>query len=320
MPRPRIVMRKIREVLRLRLGEGLTLRTVAAVSGLPYTTVSDHVARAVRCGFGWPLPDGVDDNELEKKLFAREPSPPKETRPVPDWGWVRKQLSRVGVTLMLLWVEFKELHPDTYEYTQFVRYYRQWEQRCDLVMRQEHRAGQKLFVDFAGKKAIQIRNPATGVITLAELFVAVMGASNYIYAEAMPSQELPFWIQGHINCFEYMGACPELAVCDNLWSAVSKSHRYEPNINATFEEMGAHYRVAILPARARKPPGTIPAQAERQLREGGRRTRRHAQPTHGLDHPDPALPRLALRDLPRAPGRALHPRRFQRRGLLPRVR
>jgi transposase len=253
MPRPRIVMRKIREVLRLRLGERMTLRTVAAVTGLPYTTVADHIARAVRCGLGWPLPDGMDDIELEKQLFAREPSPPKETRPVPDWGWVRKQLSRVGVTLMLLWVEFKELHPDTYEYTQFVRYYRQWEQRCDLVMRQEHRAGQKLFVDFAGKKAIKIRNPATGVVKLAELFVAVMGASNYIYAEAMPSQELPFWVQGHINCFEYMGGCPELSVCDNLWSAVTKSHRYEPDINATFEEMGAHYRVAILPARARKP-------------------------------------------------------------------
>ena len=253
MPRPRSVMRKIRELLRLRLGEGLSLRMVSAAAGLPYTTVADHLERAQRNGLGWPLPESLDDRELEERLFAREPSPPTESRPLPDWADIHRELRKVGVTLLLLWMEFKALNPGTYQYTQFVRYYRRWEARCDVVMRQEHRAGEKLFTDFPGKKAIKIVNPHTGVITMAELFVAVMGASNYIYAEAFPSQELPYWIAGHVNAFEFMGGCPEIAVCDNLKSGVTRPHRYEPDINATFNEMAAHYRVAVIPARARKP-------------------------------------------------------------------
>jgi transposase len=245
-------MRKIREILRLSLGEGLSRRTTAAAAGLPYTTVSDHLARAAQAGLGWPLPDDMDDGQLEARLFARAEPPPSASRPLPDWPTVHRELRRKGVTLQLLHIEYKEREPDGYQYTQFCRHYRAWQRHLDVVMRQEHRAGEKLFVDFAGQ-TIPITDPATGEIRPAQLFVAVLGASSYTYAEATPSQELPHWIAAHVHAFSFLGGASRLIVPDNLRAGVTRAHRYEPEINPTYAEMAAHYSAGVIPARPRKP-------------------------------------------------------------------
>ena len=252
MPRPRVAMRKIREVLRLTFGEGLSRRQAGASAGVPVTTVSDYVGRAIAAGVGWPLPEGLDDAGLEALLYP--PARPKgDPRPAPDWGYVHKELRRKSVTLQLLWLEYREAHPDGYGYSQFCNLYRSWRGGVDVVMRQSHRAGEKLFVDFAGD-TIPVWDRRTGEVSLrAELFVAVAGASSYLFAEAFPSQELLYWVTAHVHCFEAMGGCPAIVVCDNLRSGVTRPHRYEPDVNATYAEMAAHYGIAVIPARAYKP-------------------------------------------------------------------
>ena len=252
VPRPRSAMRKIREILRLTFREGLSRRQAAAATGMPASTVADQLARARRAGLGWPLPEDMDDAQLEARLFAPASPPPAPGRPLPDWPLVHRELRRPGVTLGLLFMEYKEGHPDGYQYSWFCHAYRRWQGRLDLVMRQEHRAGEKLFVDFAGQ-TIPITDPRTGEITQAQLFVAVLGASSYTYAEALPSQELPHWIAAHVHVFSFLGGCTRLVVPDNLRSAVSRAHRYEPDLNRTYEEMAAHYGCAVIPARSGKP-------------------------------------------------------------------
>ena len=215
VPRPRSAMRKIREVLRLSLGDGLSRRQVGAATGLPYTTVADHLARARAAGLSWPLPDGLDDAALEAALFASAVLPPPATRPLPDWAVVHHELRRKGVTLQLLWIEYKECHPDGYQYTQFTERYRRFARQLDVVMRQDHQAGEKLFVDYPGP-TIPITDPTTGEVTAAQLFVAVLGASNYTYAEATPSQELPHWIGAHVAAFEFLGGAPAIVVPEHV--------------------------------------------------------------------------------------------------------
>ena len=256
MPRPRIDMRKIREVLRLALGEELSRRQASAASGVPLTTVNDYLRRAAAAGLKWPLPGDLDDGGLEALLYPPA-APSVVSRPVPDWDRVHKELRRKGVTLQLLWVEYREACPDGYGYSQFANLYRHWRGTVDVTMRQAHVAGEKLFVDFPGD-TVPVWDRRTGEIALrAELFVAVLGASNYLYAEAFPSQELLYWVTAHVHCFEALGGCPAIVVCDNLRSGVTRPHRYEPDVNATFAEMAAHYGVAVIPARAYK-PGTRP--------------------------------------------------------------
>jgi transposase len=252
VPRPRIAMRKIREALRLALGEELSRRQVSAASGVPLTTVNDYLSRAAAAGLKWPLPDGLDDAGLEALLYPPV-LPTGSARPLPDWDHVHKQLRRKSVTLQLLWLEYREAYPDGYGYSQFANLYRAWRGQVDVTMRQAHKAGEKLFVDFPGD-TIPVWDRRTGEVAVrAELFVAVMGASNYLYAEAFASQELMYWVTAHVHCFEAMAGCPAIVVCDNLRSAVSRPHRYEPDVNATFAEMAAHYGVAVIPARAYKP-------------------------------------------------------------------
>ena len=251
MPRPRSAMRKIREILRLSLGEGLSRRQVAAAVGLPYTTVADHLVRAKAAGLTWPLPEEMDDVALEARLFVAVPAVAR-SRPMPDWPVVHKELRRKGVTMLLLWMEYRERHPDGYQYSQFCDHYRQWQRHVDVVMRQEHRAGEKMFVDYPGQ-TVPVVNAETGEISQAEVFVAVLGASSYTFAEAFPSQELPHWIGGHVGAFEFFGGCPRIVVCDNLRSGVTRSNRYEPDVNRTYAEMATHYGCVVIPARPRKP-------------------------------------------------------------------
>ena len=245
-------MRKIRDLLRLRFEERLSIRDVSASLQMPFTTVTDHLKRAKAAGLSWPLPEGLGDDALEALLFTSRPRP-GTGRPLPDWKKVQAELRRPGVTLMLLWLEYKEDVPDGYAYSQFCLLYKTWRRHLDVVMRQEHKAGEKLCVDFPGQ-TIPIYDARTGAVALrAELFVAVMGASNYLYAEALPSQELVHWVSGHVHALEFLGGCPAICVCDNLRSGVTRSHRYEPDVNATFQEMATHYGIAVIPARRYKP-------------------------------------------------------------------
>jgi transposase len=253
-------MRKIREILRLRLGQGLSGRQVSAATGLPLTTIWDHVHRAGQVGLEWPLPEGLDDAELEAMLFTQAPRPMGVVRPLPDWNYVHKELRRKGVTLALLHIEYLEQHPDGYQYSQFCDLYRKWQRKLDVVMRQEHRAGEKMFVDFAGH-TVPVIEPATGVITEAQIFVSVLGASNYTYAEAFPSQELPYVIAAHAHALSFYGGCPRIWVPDNMKTAVTFPHRYEPIVNRTYEDMAIHFGCAVIPARPRKPRDKAKAEA-----------------------------------------------------------
>jgi transposase len=243
-------MRKVREILRLRWSEQLSLRDVATALAMPHATVALYERRALEAGLSWPLPD-LDDDALEGLLFAATPE--KVTRAQPDFAYLQRELRHKGVTLQLLFDEYREVHPDGYAYSQFCLLYRQWRRHLDVVMRQDHRAGEKLFVDFPGL-TIPVYDEATMAITYrAELFVAVLGASNYFYCEALRSQELEHWVNAHAHCFAFFGGAPAIVVSDNLRSAVTKASRYEPDINATFQEMAAHYGTAIIPARPFKP-------------------------------------------------------------------
>jgi transposase len=254
MARPRSAMRKIKEVLRLTLGEGLSRRQVSAATGLPLATLAGHLARARRAGISWPLPDDLDDAALEARLFAQAQVPPAALRPLPDWAEVHRELrGRKNVTLALLHLEYKQQHPDGYQYSQFCRHYHAWRNTVDVVMRHEHKAGEKCFVDWAGQ-TIPIFDPRSGEVSFeAQIFVAVLGASSHTFACAFPSQELEHWISAHVRAFEFWGACPRIVVPDNPRTGITKAHRYEPVLNATYAEMAAHYGVAVIPGRPRKP-------------------------------------------------------------------
>jgi transposase len=252
MANKRKSMRKVREVLRLAQEAGLNQRQVARSLALSPTTVGEYLRRAESAGLAWPLPSELDDTQLEARLYPLPARGKADTRPMPDWAEVHRELKRKGVTLLLLWQEYKATHPDGLQYSQFCDRYRYFAGKLDLVMRQHHRAGEKLFVDYAGQ-TVDVVDRSTGEVREAQIFVATLGASNYTYAEATWTQGLPDWCASHMRTFEFMGAVAELLVPDNLKSAVTKTCRYEPRANATYEDLAAHYRTAILPARVRRP-------------------------------------------------------------------
>ncbi len=253
MARPRTAMRKIREVLRLTHEVGLSPTQVSVASRLPRTTVRRYLERAAALGMTWPLAPELDDRRLEELFFGRAaPARVPRRHPVPDWQEIHSELRCKGVTLQLLWMEYKERHPDGYQYTWFTENYRMWARQLDVVLRQEHRAGEKLFVDFAGH-TIPLTDPRTGEIGQAEIFVAVLGASNFTYMEATASQEMPHWIAAHVRTFEYFGGVPQIVVPDNLKVGVTRGNRYEPELNRSYVEMAAHYSCAVIPARPGKP-------------------------------------------------------------------
>lgn len=171
---------------------------------------------------------------------------------VPDWAEVHRQLAHKGVTLQLVWEEYKQAHPDGFQYTQFCVRYRAWREMLDVPMRQAHKAGEKLFVDYCGQTT-PITDRKTGEIRQAQVFVAVLGASNYTYAEACWAQSLPEWTMAHVHAFAFFGGVPALVVSDNLKAGVNIPHRYEPEANRTYEDLAEHYGCALLPARVRKP-------------------------------------------------------------------
>jgi len=245
-------MRRIREVLRLR-HQGLTERVIARTLGVSNGVVHGYVRRARLAGLSWPLPEGMDDEGLELLLFpAPTAASQSDRRPVPDWVYVEKELRRRSVTRLLLWEEYRAANPDGFGYTWFCTTFEAWKQRARPSMRQTHIGGEKVFVDFAGD-TIDIFDPITGEVRAMKLFVAAMGASNYTYAEACPSESLSDWIGVHANLFRYLGGVPKFVVCDNLKAAVTNPDRYDPGINRTYAEMAGHYGTAILAARPRRP-------------------------------------------------------------------
>lgn len=245
-------MRKIREVLRLRHDHGLSTRTISTGCSVGSTTVYEYLRRARDAGLGWPLPEDLDDEKLEHLLFPPLPSGSADDRSLPDWPYVHTELRRKGVTRLLLWQEYKSGHPDGLQYTQFCDRYRRWRGRQDPVMRQSHKAGEKLFVDYAGQ-TVPIVDRSTGEARMAEIFVAVLGASSYLYCEATWTQSLPDWIGSHIRAFEFFGGLPEVLIPDNLKAGVTSPHLYEPDLNPTYQDMAMHYGVAVVPARVRRP-------------------------------------------------------------------
>lgn len=245
-------MRKIREVLRLTWEAGLTARQIAGSLQLARSTVGECLRRFHESGLSWPLPADLGDADLERRLFPPPARAPGRNRPVPNWAVVHQELKRKGVTLALLWQEYQLAHPDGFQYSRFCAQYRAWAGTLDVVMRQTHRFGEKLFVDYAGQTAAVI-DRTTGEIRPAQVFIAVLGASNYTYAEATWTQQLPDWIGAHVRAFAFFGGVSAVIVPDNLKSGVTKAHRYEPDLNPTYAELAAHYGVAVLPARVRKP-------------------------------------------------------------------
>jgi len=244
-------MRKIEDVLRLR-AQGLSTRRIAGATGVGKTTVIEYLRRAKRAGVSWPLPDGMGEEALDKQLFPPLPSPRDRRFAEPDWAAIHRELKRPGVTLALLWDEYRGAHADGYAYSAFCQHYRQWAGRLSPVMRQRHVAGERVFVDYSGT-TMSVIDPTSGEVRSAELFIAVMGASNMTYAEASWSQKLPDWIGAHTRAFAFFGGVPALVVSDNLKSGVIRACFYEPEINRSYAGMAAHYGTAILPARPYKP-------------------------------------------------------------------
>jgi len=253
VPTERLSMRKIKEILRLRWAEKLGQRDVARSVGVSAATVFECTGRAKVAGLSWPLPDTLDDGALEALLYPVPPPVAAHPRAVPDWGYMHDELRRKGVTLQLLWQEYKAVHlEDGYQYSQFCELFNQYKGQLDVVMRQDYRAGEKGFVDYSGD-GIPITNPQTGEVSEAPLFVAVLGASSFTYAEAFPSEELRCWIAGHIHAYEYWQGVPAITVPDNPKTGVLRACWYDPDLNPTYREMARHYNTAVIPARPRKP-------------------------------------------------------------------
>jgi len=245
-------MHLLKEVLRL-TAAGLSQRQIARSLQLSHGVVGKYQAAAQRAGLSWPLPETLDDVTLANRLCTKESTRAPTAHVAPDFANIHEQLKEKGVTRLLLWEEYRAAHPEqSYSYTQFCFHYQQWRSHLKLVMRQTHRAGEKLFIDYAGP-TVAIVNPVTGEIREAQIFVAVLGASNYTYAEATWTQGLADWIGAHTRAFSFFEGVPALVVPDNVRSGVNKACHYEPLLNTSYYQMLAHYGTAALPARPYKP-------------------------------------------------------------------
>jgi transposase len=245
-------MRKIREVLRLTHALGMSRRLVGEATGIGKTAVGEYVRRAALAGQSWPIPDEIDDAELERRLFPPPEARSSTSRTEPDWSYNHAELKRRGVTLALLWQEYRAEHAQGYAYSWFCERYSDWRKRISPTMRQTHLAGEKLFVDWAGD-TMPVFDPTTGEEYCTHIFIAALGASNYTYAEARWTETLPDWIGAHVNAFIAIGGVSKALVPDNLKAGITKPSRYEPGINRTYQDLADHYGCVVLPARVMKP-------------------------------------------------------------------
>ena len=246
-------MQDIRTILRLTHEQGLSVREIGLRLKLSKTTVGTYLLRAREAGLNvWPLPAGRDDDvTLEAALFQRMGRPPQDLQE-PDWAKVATELRRKGVTLVLLWQEYRTAHPEGYGYTWFCEQFRSFENRTSPSFRNWHEAGAVMQTDYAGH-TIPITEPATGAVHQAQVFVAILGASSYTFAWASLTQTLPDWIEAQVRALKFFGGVPKAIVCDNLKAAVAKPLWFEPSITKTFADMAAHYDTTVLPTRPRKP-------------------------------------------------------------------
>jgi transposase len=293
MPTKRgLTMRQIRTLLRL-AHEGVSTREIGNSLGIASSTVQDNLSRARIAGLVWPLPADLTDEMLEGRLFStRGRKAGFRQLAEPDWPRFARELKRPGVNLLVLWDEYRQVVPAAYSYSRFCDLFREFQRRVSPVMRQHHVAGDKLFVDYSGKK-VPIADPKTGEIREAEIFVAVLGASNLTYAEASWSQTLADWIGAHVRMFRFLGGVPRLLVPDNLKSGVNKASFYDPEINRSYAMMAAHYEVGILPARPRKPKDKAKVEAGVRFAQSYILGRLRHQTFFSLDECNQAI-RLAL--------------------------
>lgn len=289
----RLSMRKILEVLRLHHEGGRSRREIARSINASPTTVGEMLLRAEQAGVTWPLSAGISEAALEAQLYPPT-APSNRARPEPDWPAVHRELRRKGVTLDLLWQEYKAEHPDGYRYSGFCDHYRHWVGRLAVSLRQTHAPGEKLFLDYVGP-TVPIVDPMTGEIRQAAIFVAVLGASNYTYCEATWSQGLPDWIGSHVRTLEHLGGVPALLVPDNLKSGVTKPCFYDPEINPTYHDLARHYATVVLPARPRRPKDKAKVEGGVLLVERWVLARLRHQRFFSLDEINRAIAELMLR-------------------------
>lgn len=248
-------MRKLKEVLRLRHELKLGYQQIGRSCAIAVSSVHKYLKRAEAAGIGWPLPEGWDEARLEAALFpeAATRQPPSAPRPLPDFAHIHEELrANKHVTLELLWEEYRAAHPDGYRYSRFCFLYQRWRAKLDVVLRQEHKAGEKMFVDWAGA-TIPVHDRHTGQAWQAPLFVAALGASSYTWAEATRDQQMEAWLACHVHAFEHFHGIPALAVPDNTKTGVTRAHRYDPDLNPTYYNFAQHCGFGIVPARPRKP-------------------------------------------------------------------
>lgn len=266
MPNKRINMRKIREILRLRFDAGLTFRQISQCADVSAGALQKMLKRFEASGIGWPLPPDITEAHLASRLYPAADTHPGELED-PDWATIHMELRRKGVTRHLLWEEYCQRLPvRAYSYSQFCFRYQTWCQAQKRSMRQQHKAGEKCFIDYCGP-TVPIINATTGECRQAQIFVAVMGASNYTFAEATRSQSLQDWLMSHARALGFFGGVPEMLVPDNLKSAVNKACRYDPELNPGYQKLAEHYQVAVLPARPRKPKDKAKAEVGVQVVE-----------------------------------------------------
>ena len=252
MSRKKLSMRKVREVARLKAC-GLSNRKIAKSCGIARSTVADYLQRLSKACLEWPFSPELTEDALDARLFTcPEYRGSDGRRPVPEWALIHKELHRKGVTKQILWEEYRQIYPEGYGYSQFCEHYRRWSKTIDVCLRQTYRAGELLFVDYAGM-TMPVVNPATGETRHAEIFVATLGASHYIYAEATWTQQLPDWISSHTRAYGHLGGVPEMTSPDNLKSGVTRACRYEPDVNPTYTDMAQFYGTAVMARRPKKP-------------------------------------------------------------------
>lgn len=267
MPAQRSSMRKLRDILRLKLQANLSTRQINRSLRISVGLVSKTLKKAKVLNLDWPAVEALDERSLAELFYPKADVALANKREMPDWFFVRKELSMAGTTKYLLWEEYAEQFPTrSFGYAQYCHHLKIWLKKQRRSMRQIHIAGEKLFVDYAGQTVAIVSN-STGEVRTAQIFVAVMGASNYTYAEATYTQTLSDWVQSHARCFEFMGGVPQVVVPDNLKSGVTKACNYDPDVNPTYQQMAAHYGVAIIPARPYKPKDKSKAEVGVQIIE-----------------------------------------------------
>lgn len=300
MTTKKVSMIKLKEILRLKYEAQLPLRQIGSCLSLSIGVISKYVQRADAAGLSWPLPDDLSDQALKARLQPGRVRAESLDFAEPDFVAMERELKQKGMTRQLLWEEYVQAHPDNhYSYSRFSVLFKRWRGVQQISMRQQHRAGEKLFVDYCGP-TLAVVNPETGEIRSAQVFVAVLGASSYTFAEATWSQSLPDWVGSHVRAFTFYGGLPEIVVPDNLKSAVSKACRYDPDINPTYQQMAEHYGVAVIPARPYKPKDKAKAEVGVQVVERWIMMRLRKQTFYTLAALNQAI-RSLLDDLNRRP-------------------